>query len=233
LQSESELPQVETRGLTKIYPGGRGLHPLDLKVQRGEFVAIVGHNGAGKSTLLKILAGWIRQDSGEAWISGVSIQDRLMITRKLGFVPETPNLYEQFSVLYNLRLFARLFSVSESRINEVLHEFALEDLRKSKVQTLSKGMRQRVNLSRCLLADPDVLLFDEPSSGLDFEMSKELYRRLGLLHAAGKTILFTSHRPEEVQQHATRMLVLHGGSTVFDGIPCDYFKSQVHQELYR
>lgn len=225
--------QVEACGLTKVYPGGGGLHPLDLKIKRGEFVAIVGHNGAGKSTFLKILAGWIRPNQGKAWISGVSIQDRLAIARKVGFVPETPNLYEQFSVAYNLRLFARLFTVPETRIAEVLREFSLENVRNSKVQTLSKGMRQRVSLSRCLLADPEVLLFDEPTSGLDFETSKELYRRLERLHAAGKTILFTSHRPEEVQQHATRMVVLHSGSTAFDGPPRDYFSSKVHQELYQ
>ncbi len=225
--------QVEACGLSKVYSGGRGLHPFDLKVKRGEFVAIVGHNGAGKSTFLKILAGWIRQDQGTAFISGTPIDDRIQLSRKLAFVAETPNLYDQFSVNYNLQFFAKLFQVAENRVEELIEEFSLTKFRQSKVHTLSKGMKQRVSLARCLLSDPEVLLFDEPSSGLDFEMSKELYRLLRRLHTAGKTILFTSHRPEEVQQHATRMLVLHGGSTVFDGNPKDYFLSQVHQELYQ
>jgi ABC-2 type transport system ATP-binding protein len=201
-------------------------------VRQGEFVAVVGHNGAGKSTFLKMLAGWLRPDAGDALIDGVSIKDRLAVVRKIGFVPETPNLYEQFSVEYNLALFARLFALPAARVEAMLQEFDLGTHRRAKVQALSKGLKQRVSLGRCLLADPPVLLFDEPTSGLDFEITKEVYRRLKAVHAAGKTILFTSHRPEELKMLATRIVVLHGGQAVFDGTPDDYFRSKAHQELY-
>lgn len=225
--------EIAANRLTKVYRGGRGLLPLDLAVERGEFLAIVGHNGAGKSTFLKILAGWIQPDGGDASIGGVSIKNRLAVVRKLGFVPETPNLFEQFSVEHNLRLFTRLFSLNPARIDHILAEFDLEKFRKTKVQALSKGLRQRVSLGRCLLADPEVLLFDEPTSGLDYEMTKELHGRLAEVHLAGKTILFTSHRPEEVKMLATRMVVLHGGEAVYDGPPAKYFESKSHQDLYQ
>ncbi len=104
--------------------------------------------------------------------------------------------------------------------------------RKNKVQVLSKGLKQRVNIGRALLADPPVLLFDEPTSGLDFEMTKEIYRLLIGMHDAGKTILFTSHRPEEIKSLATRIMVLHEGRLVFDGPPQKYFQSEVHENLY-
>jgi ABC-type multidrug transport system ATPase subunit len=104
--------------------------------------------------------------------------------------------------------------------------------RKSKVQALSKGLKQRVNIGRALLADPPVLILDEPTSGLDFEMTREIYRLLNSMHDAGKTIIFTSHRPEEIKNLATRIMVLHEGSLVFDGSPQEYFQSEIHEKLY-
>jgi ABC-type multidrug transport system ATPase subunit len=219
--------------LSKVYRGDRGLLPFDLAVERGECVAIVGHNGAGKSTFLKLLAGWMRPDHGEAFVGGRSITDRLAVTRKLVFVPETPNLYEAFTVEYNLALFARLFQIPAARVGRVLEEFDLVDRRRTKVQALSKGLRQRVALARGLLSAPEALLLDEPTSGLDFEATRDLYRRLEAVHRAGTTILFTSHRPEEVRLHATRLVVLHGGKTAFDGAPTQFFASAAHQELYQ
>jgi len=97
---------------------------------------------------------------------------------------------------------------------------------------LSKGLKQRVSIGRSLLADPTLLLFDEPTSGLDFEMTKEIYILLKKIHAQGKTVLFTSHRPEEIKSLATRIMVLHHGALVFDGTPAQYFESHIHQNLY-
>jgi ABC-type multidrug transport system ATPase subunit len=117
-------------------------------------------------------------------------------------------------------------------VDEILGEFNLIPFQKNKIQELSKGLKQRVSIGRALLADPPVLLFDEPTSGLDFEMTKELYRLLHKIHEAGKTILFTSHRPEEIKNLSTRIMVLHNGGLVFDGSPRQYFQSEVHENLY-
>lgn len=224
---------VEVVRLAKVYGNGQGLKPLTVSIEPGEFVAIVGHNGAGKSTFLKLLAHWLKPDAGDVFIGGVSFKDRLAAVRHLGFVPETPNLYEQFSVEYNLRLFARLLAVDDAKVTAMVQEFDLGKFRHSRVQALSKGLKQRVSLGRSLLSDPRVLLLDEPTSGLDYEMTKEFHRRLQSLNAAGKTVLFTSHRPEEVRSIARRLLVLHDGLAVFDGPPDAYFASPSHQELFQ
>jgi ABC-2 type transport system ATP-binding protein len=224
--------QIEIHNLTKVYKEKRGLLPVSLDVEKGELIAVIGHNGAGKSTLLKMLASWLLPDSGQVLVDGINLENRLAVVRKVGFVPETPNLFDFFSVAYNLKIFARLFQVPFLRIEEILKEFALLPFRNNKIQVLSKGLRQRVSIGRALLADPPVLLFDEPTSGIDFEMTKEIYRLLKDFHALGKTILFTSHRPEEIKTLATRIIVLHQGNLVFDGSPQKYFQSEIHGKLY-
>lgn len=223
---------IDVHNLAKVYDDKRGLLPTTFKVEEGEFIAIVGHNGAGKSTLLKMLAGWLIPDSGEVLVDGVDLKNRMAMVWKVGFVPETPNLFDFFSVEDNFKLFARLFRIPFLRIEETLEEFDLLPYRHNKVQVLSKGLKQRVSIGRSILADPRVLLFDEPTSGLDFEMTKETYRLLQSAHASEKTILFTSHRPEEIKALATRIILLHKGSMVFDGTPLEYFKSKIHENLY-
>jgi len=224
--------QIEIHNLTKVYSEKRGLLPTSLDVEKGELIAVIGHNGAGKSTLLKMLASWLLPDSGQVLVDGINLGNRSAVVRKIGFVPETPNLFDFFSVEYNLKLFARLFQVPFLRIEEVLKEFDLLPFRDNKIQVLSKGLRQRVSIGRALLADPPVLLFDEPTSGIDFEMTKEIYRLLKDFHASGKTIIFTSHHPEEIKTLATRIIVLHQGHLVFDGSPQKYFQSEIHEKLY-
>lgn len=224
--------QIKLQQLTKTYKENRGLLPLDLEVEEGELIALIGHNGAGKSTLLKLLAGWLIPDRGQAFVEGINLKNRLAVVRKIGFVPETPNLLDLFTVDYNLRLFARLFQLPFQRIEEILKTFNLLAFRNNKVQVLSKGLKQRVSIGRTLLADPPVLLFDEPTSGIDFEMTKEIYRLLTEFHRSGKTIIFTSHRPEEIKTLATRIIVLHQGEMVFNGSPQTYFQSEIHEKLY-
>jgi len=224
--------KIEIHNLTKVYNKKRGLLPASLEVEKGELIAVIGHNGAGKSTLLKMLASWLLPDSGQVLVDGINLENRLAVVRKVGFVPETPNLFDFFSVEYNLKLFARLFQVPFLRIEEILKEFDLLPFRTNKIQVLSKGLRQRVSIGRALLADPPVLLFDEPTSGIDFEMTKEIYRLLKDFHASGKTIIFTSHRPEEIKTLATRIIVLHQGYLVFDGSTQKYFQSEIHEKLY-
>ena len=227
------LMQIEINQLTKVYQEKRGLLPVNLEVEKGELIAVIGHNGAGKSTLLKMLASWLLPDSGQVLVDGINLGNRLAVVRKVGFVPETPNLFDFFSVEYNLKIFVRLFQVPFLRIEEIMKEFDLLPFRHNKIQVLSKGLRQRVSIGRALLADPPVLLFDEPTSGIDFEMTKEIYRMLKDFHISGKTIIFTSHRPEEIKTLATRVIVLHQGHLVFDGSPQKYFQSEIHEKLYQ
>ncbi|MDX2426398.1 MAG: ABC transporter ATP-binding protein [Cycloclasticus sp.] len=224
--------QLEIRNLEKLYTKKRGLSSTSFDVSKGELIAIVGHNGAGKSTLLKILANWIVPDGGTVMIDGINLKNRPVVVKKVGFIAEEPNLFDFFSVEYNLKLFAALNRKPNTRVEEILREFNLVSFRKSRVRSLSKGLKQRVNIGRTLLADPPLLLLDEPTSGLDFEMTQEIYRLLRSMHDAGKTIVFTSHRPEEIRNLATRIIVLHEGSLIFDGPPGEYFQSEIHEKLY-
>ncbi|MBF0362381.1 MAG: ABC transporter ATP-binding protein [Oligoflexia bacterium] len=223
---------IKVYNLTKIYNKKRGLFPTSFEVDSGELISVIGHNGAGKSTLLRLLSTNLLPDSGDAWINGINLKNRVALVRKIGFVPETPNLFDFFSVEYNLKLFARLFKIPFSRIEEIMKEFNLLSFRNSKIQILSKGLKQRVSIVRSLLSDPPILLFDEPTSGIDYEMTKEIYRLLKDFHSKGKTIMFTSHRPEEIKTLATRILVLHQGNLIFDGSSQKYFKSKTYEELY-
>ncbi|MFT6625685.1 MAG: ABC-type multidrug transport system ATPase subunit [Cycloclasticus sp.] len=224
--------QLEIRNIEKLYTKKRGLSSTSFDVSKGELIAIVGHNGAGKSTLLKILANWIVPDGGTVMIDGINLKNRPVVVKKVGFIAEEPNLFDFFSVEYNLKLFAALNRKPNTRVEEILREFNLVSFRKSRVRSLSKGLKQRVNIGRTLLADPPLLLLDEPTSGLDFEMTQEIYRLLRSMHDAGKTIVFTSHRPEEIRNLATRIIVLHEGRLIFDGPPGEYFQSEIHEKLY-
>jgi ABC-type multidrug transport system ATPase subunit len=224
--------QLEVRDLTKVYDKKSGLLPTSFKVEKGELIAMVGHNGAGKSTLLKILGNWLLPDDGQVIVEGVDLKHRSAFVKLVGFVPEIPNLFDFFSVEYNLKLFAGFFRIPDARVEEILREFDLLSFRRKRIQALSKGLKQRVSIGRSLLADPPVMLFDEPTVGLDFEMTKEVYRLLQSIHARGKTILFTSHRPEEIRALAKRILVLHQGNLVFDGPTEEYFESRSYKDLY-
>lgn len=224
--------QLQVKNLAKLYGQNRGLTPTSFTVEKGELIAIVGHNGAGKSTLLKMLANWIVPDSGDVKIDGIDLKNRAAAVRRIGFAPEEPNLFDFFSVEYNLKLFAKLTQTPLLRVEEVLSEFNLLPYRKSKVHTLSKGLKQRVSIGRALLPNPSIVLLDEPTSGLDFETTREIYRLLNSMHSAATTILFTSHRPEEIKNLATRIMLLHQGRIIFDGAPHEYFQSEIHAELY-
>ena len=224
--------QLEVKNLTKLYDQNRGLAATSFEVDKGELIAIVGHNGAGKSTLLKMLGNWIVPDNGTILIDGIDLNNRMAVVGKVGFIPEVPNLFDFFSVEYNLNLFAKLTRAPKSRVEDILAEFNLLTFRRSKVLALSKGLKQRVNIGRALLADPALLILDEPTSGLDFDMTREIYRLLNAMHAVGKTIIFTSHRPEEIKSLATRIMVLHESKLVFDGTPQAYFQSEIHKKLY-
>ncbi len=205
---------------------------MSLSVGGGELIGIVGHNGAGKSTLLKLLASWILPDGGSVVIDGIDYKHRAAVVKKISFIPEVPNLFEFFSVEYNLTLFASLLNAPVHRVDELLGEFKLGPYRKTRVQALSKGLKQRVSIARALLGKPSVLLLDEPTSGLDFETTRGIYLLLGAMHRAGTTIIFTSHRPEEIKGLATRIILLHEGRLEFDGSTEDYFLSAPHARLY-
>ena len=207
-------PVIEARGLTKVLGGRPVLDGVDLEVRRGECAVLVGPNGAGKTTLLHLVAGLARPDGGQVRVAGVPAH-RLpaALRRRMGLLAHQPYLYEHLTAEENLRFWARIFGVrgARQRIRELLGRFGLLLFAHDPVRAYSRGMVQRLALARVLLHDPDLLLLDEPFSGLDRAGVQLLREVLRELKGAGRTLLLVSHRPDEVAELADRFVVLAAG----------------------
>ena len=190
------------------------LRGVNFEVQPGEFVALLGPNGAGKTTLLRILASLSRPSLGEVNIAGYKLpQQAAQVRARLGVVSHLPLLYGDLSAEENLRFYARLFGIVnyELRITEVLEMTGLENRRRDLVRTFSRGMQQRLAIGRAVLHDPDVMLFDEPYTGLDQDASSMLDDVLKTVAAQGRTIVMTSHDLARAEDLATRFDILSRG----------------------
>jgi heme exporter protein A len=190
------------------------LRGLDFEVQPGEFVAILGPNGAGKTTFLRILASLSRPSMGEVSVAGYRLPDQAAAVRaRLGVVSHLPLLYGDLTAEENLRFFGRMYGVSsiESRITEVLELVGLAARRRDLVRTFSRGMQQRLAIGRAVLHNPDVMLFDEPYTGLDQDASAMLDDVLRSVAAKGRTVVMTSHDLMRAEELATRFDVLSRG----------------------
>lgn len=190
------------------------LRGVDFEVQRGEFVALLGPNGAGKTTFLRILASLSRPSLGEVNIAGYKLpQQAVHVRARLGVVSHLPLLYGDLSAEENLRFYARLYGIIDYgvRIREILQMTGLETRRRDLVRTFSRGMQQRLAIGRAVLHDPDVLLLDEPYTGLDQDASSMLDDVLKTVAAQGRTIVMTSHDLARAEELATRFDILSRG----------------------
>jgi ABC-2 type transport system ATP-binding protein len=211
-------PVLTVRGLAKRYGEREALRDVSFELHVGELVAVVGPNGAGKTTLLSILVGVQRASAGS--VGGTA---ELASGRAIGWAPQQPALYSKLSVRENLRLFARLERVvdPEAAVARMLAQTGLQDRAETRVEKLSGGNRQRVNVALGLLADPRVLALDEPSSALDPAQRARLWEFVGGLAARGTSVLFSTHHLGEVRRYATRAIVLVDGRVLFDGAPAE------------
>jgi len=195
----------EARGLTKRFGDRVALDSVSFTLGSGELVGLVGANGAGKTTLLSVLAGVLAPDTGTLSISG-----------SVGWVPQSVAVYSRLTVAENLRLFARLERVddAESAVARMLQQTRLSDRARDQAGRLSGGNRQRLNIALGLLADPAVLLLDEPTAALDPDQRERLWEFIGALAARETTVLFSSHELSEVERRAGRVLALQDGRLV-------------------
>jgi ABC-2 type transport system ATP-binding protein len=206
-------PLLRARAVAKRYGEREALRDVDLEAHAGELVAVIGPNGAGKTTLLSILAGAQLPSAGAVEVSG-----RLA---RVGWVPQQPALYSRLSVAENLELFARLEGVADPRatVAAMLAQTDLADRAQERVARLSGGNRQRVNIALGLLADPAVLVLDEPSSSLDPRQRERLWRFIVGLAQRGRCVVFSTHNVAEAERYAQRVLVLADGELLFSGTP--------------
>lgn len=203
-------PVLRVEGLGKRYGSREALRDVSFAARAGELVAIIGPNGAGKTTLLSILGGVQGPSSGRVARRGA-----------VGWVPQQPALYSKLSVEENLRLFARLERVAdpESVVTRMLDQTGLAGRAGERVDCLSGGNRQRVNVALGLLADPPAILLDEPSSSLDPGQRERLWKFIESLAAAGTSVVFSTHIVGEAERYAHRAIVLDDGVLLFDGPP--------------
>ena len=205
---------IEVRKLFKRFGLKTVLRGLDFHVESGEFVALLGPNGAGKTTFLRILASLSRPTLGDVWISGHHLPSQASaVRRRLGVVSHLPLLYGDLTAEENLIFFGRMYAVPEldQRIGEVLGLVGLSARRRDLVRTFSRGMQQRLAIGRAVLHDPDVMLFDEPHTGLDQDASAMLDKVLREVAAMGRTVVMTSHDLARTGDLASRFDVLSRG----------------------
>jgi len=205
---------ITVKKLVKRFGLKSVLRGVDFEVQPGEFVALLGPNGAGKTTFLRILASLSRPSLGEVKVAGYRLPNEAAAVRaRLGVVSHLPLLYGDLSAEENLRFYARMYGIAnlELRITEVLEMVGLENRRRDLVRTFSRGMQQRLAIGRAVLHDPDVMLFDEPYTGLDQDASSMLDEVLQTVAARGRTVVMTSHDLARAEDLATRFDILSRG----------------------
>ncbi len=215
MEEVNGTPMIEVRGLFKEYAGNPAISDLTFTVARGEIVGFIGPNGAGKSTTMRILASFLSATAGTARVAGYDVErDSQEVRRRVGYMPETNPLPDEMRVREYLKFRARLKGmsrgISRERVDEVMDQFGLEEVRGKMIGHLSKGFRQRVGLADALVHEPDLLILDEPTIGLDphqIVAVRELIKTLAEDH----TVLISSHILPEVEVTCNRLLIMHRG----------------------
>jgi ABC-2 type transport system ATP-binding protein len=221
-QGEPQLraPVLSVRRLIKTYASRRAVDGLHFDAAPGEVLGLVGPNGAGKTTTLRMLAGILPPDSGSITVAGHDLlRDAVAAKRRLALVPDTPQLFEQLSVWEHLDFTARLYGVDDwpARATRLLAELELADRRDSLADELSRGMRQKLALACALLHDPDVLLLDEPLTGLDPRGIRTLFDAVRRRAAQGAAVVLSSHLLGQIEGLCSHLLIVRQGTRVFGG----------------
>jgi ABC-2 type transport system ATP-binding protein len=214
---------IEVKNITKTYGSQKALDQVSFTINKGEIVGFLGPNGAGKSTMMRILTTYLNPNEGDAWVNGYHIKTQQKeVQQSLGYLPESNPLYPDMYVREYLEFSASIYNISDarSRIEEVIEETGLNSHATKKINALSKGYKQRVGLANALLHRPEVLILDEPTTGLDPNQLieiRQLIREVGTT----TTILLSTHIMQEVEAMCDRVIIINKGLVVAD----DYLKN--------
>jgi ABC-2 type transport system ATP-binding protein len=225
---------IEVKNLFKYYGEQAAVRDVSFSVNKGEIVAFLGPNGAGKSTTMKIMTGYIPASDGEVYIGGIKVDvDELKTRQMIGYLPENNPLYVDMYVREYLEFVGRIYKVKnlKSRVAEMVHAVGLDVEQNKKIGDLSKGYRQRVGLAQAIIHDPEVLILDEPTTGLDPNQLveiRELIRQIG----KQKTVLLSTHIMQEVEAICDRVIILSKGQIVADDKAKTLQQELAHQTVY-
>ncbi len=227
---------IVARGLRKVFGDFTAVDGIDFSVYKGESFGLLGPNGAGKSTTMRIIGATSQRSAGEITILGKDPEQfGPQIRAHLGVVPQKDNLDEQLTVTENLYIYGRYFGLSrkfiKGKIDELLEFAQLEEKREAKVESLSGGMKRRLTIARALVSEPDILMLDEPTTGLDPQARHILWDRLFRLKEKGVTLVITTHFMDEAEQLCERLVVMDRGKIMAEGSPVDLIKRYSSKEV--
>jgi ABC-2 type transport system ATP-binding protein len=214
-------PGLQAQQLRKRYGERLAVDGVSLAVRPGELLALLGPNGAGKSTTIAMLCGLLVPDAGSVAVSGHTLQDRPAYQRRIGLVPQEIALFEPLTAIANVELFGALYGLSRTQLRErapqVLEQVGLLDRARDKAETFSGGMKRRLNIACALVHEPELLLLDEPTAGVDPQSRNAIFETLERLKAAGKALIYTTHYMEEAERLADRIVIVDQGRVVAEG----------------
>ena len=227
---------ISARGLTKKFGDFTAVDGIDFDVAKGESFGLLGPNGAGKSTTMRIIAATSRRTSGTISILGRDPEEHgPQVRAHLGVVPQQDNLDTELTVTENLYIYGRYFGLSKKFVNKKVEEllaFAqLEEKKDVKVEALSGGMKRRLTIARALVSEPDILMLDEPTTGLDPQARHILWDRLFRLKEDGVTLIITTHFMDEAEQLCDRLVVMDKGKIMAEGSPAELIKEYSTREV--
>lgn len=227
---------ISARGLTKKYGDFTAVDGIDFDVAKGESFGLLGPNGAGKSTTMRIIAATSRRTSGTISILGRDPEEHgPQVRAHLGVVPQQDNLDTELTVAENLYIYGRYFGLSKKfikgKVEELLSFAQLEEKKDVKVEALSGGMKRRLTIARALVSEPDILMLDEPTTGLDPQARHILWDRLFRLKEDGVTLIITTHFMDEAEQLCDRLVVMDKGKIMAEGSPGELIKKYATKEV--
>jgi lipooligosaccharide transport system ATP-binding protein len=227
---------VEARGLVKRFREREVVSGVDLSIEPGRCFGLLGPNGAGKTTTLRLLLGQLVMDGGSLTVLGLPVPEAARAVRaRTGVVPQLDNLDPDFTVAENLRVYGRYFGIPwdvlDERIGRLLSFVELSDRADARIETLSGGMKRRLTIARALVNEPDLLILDEPTTGLDPQARHMIWGRLRALRERGTTLLLTTHFMEEAERLCDRLMVLDHGRVLDEDSPTALIRRHVEAEV--
>jgi lipooligosaccharide transport system ATP-binding protein len=233
---QSLAAPLAVRDLVKSYDGKPAVNGISFELKRGECFGLLGPNGAGKTTTLRCCLGLTAPDRGDVTLVGIALPDGAREARaRVGVVPQFDNLDPDFTLGENLLVYGRYFGLSDahikSRIPDLLEFAGLAGKEKAALRSLSGGMKRRLTLARALVNDPDLLLLDEPTTGLDPQARHLIWERLKRLIADGKTILLTTHFMDEAERLCARLAIMDAGKIVTQGSPRELIAEHIEPHV--